>query len=149
MGSLVFAAQVRVAFGFIRDYEDENRVLVLPLNNNIHRKVPGRAYRLVDDRIEWELDGVDITADEAMAPPNQARNDKLAEVVEWMTERLSDGCVDTDTLDQDALDAGISKRTYWRAIKDIPVVCTKSRIGECGKWFVSLPGSSEHEDLGF
>ena len=52
MGSLAFVAQARVAFGFFRDNEDEDRVLVLPLKNNIHRKMPGRAYRLVDDRVE-------------------------------------------------------------------------------------------------
>jgi len=84
-----------------------------------------------------------------MAPPKQDRGDKLAEAVEWLTERLSAGCVESDTLEQDALNAGISKRTYRRARKDIHVVCTKSRFGEGGKWFVSLPGSSEHEDRGF
>jgi len=128
MGSLAFAAQVRVAFGFIRDYENEDRVLVLPLKNNIHRKVPGRVYRLIDDRVEWEPDGIHVTADEALDPPKQARGDKLAEVVECLKQRLSAGCVDADTLDQDALDAGISKSTLQRARKVIGVVSTKSRL---------------------
>jgi hypothetical protein len=52
-------------------------VLMLPLKNNLHRRVPGLAYRIAEGngagRVEWETEGVDITADEAMAPQSASK----------------------------------------------------------------------------
>jgi hypothetical protein len=149
MGSLAFTAQARIAWGFIKDHEDPDRVLVLPLKNNIHRTVPGRAFRIVDGRVEWEDDGVNITADEAMEPPKTKAGGKVEEAVSWLRDRLADGCVESEKLEADSVEHGISKRSYWRARKELGVVCTKSRMTSDGKWFVSLPEQETSENGSF
>jgi RecA-family ATPase len=67
MGSIAFVAQARVAWCHVRDANDPERVLWLPLKNNLHKRVPGLAYKIVEPgRIEWQDGAVETTADEAM-----------------------------------------------------------------------------------
>jgi hypothetical protein len=42
MGSLATTAQARIAWAFVRDFNDEDRVLFLPLKNSLHKRVPRR-----------------------------------------------------------------------------------------------------------
>ncbi len=69
MGSIAFVAVARIAWAFVRDHEDADRVLVLPLKCNIGKSPPGLAFRIVDGRVEWEDGPVHTSADEALEPP--------------------------------------------------------------------------------
>ena len=48
MGSVAFTAVARIAWAFIADQEDQDRVLMLPLKNNTHRRPAGLAYRIIE-----------------------------------------------------------------------------------------------------
>lgn len=144
MGSLAFVALARSAWAFVADTENKDRVLFLPLKSNLAKQPPGLAYSIVDGRVVWEADAVNVTADEAMnASPKQASPDKLDEAMDWLRERLSGGCVESQQLTQDAEAAGISFRTYQRAKGKLGCRSVKSRLEFGGKWFVSMPDSSQ------
>ncbi|HET6324657.1 MAG TPA: AAA family ATPase [Planctomycetaceae bacterium] len=142
MGSIGFTAQARVAWAFVQDQDDSERVLMLPLKNNLHRRVPGLAYRIAEGngagRVEWETEGVDITADEAMAPPSASKGtSKLDEAVQWLKTRLASGCVTSNQLTTEAGDAGIASKTLWRAKDKLKVRASKSQSVK-GEWYWAL-----------
>ena len=81
MGSLAFVAAARAAYALVKDQNDPQRRLFLPLKNNVGRDMIGYAFtvetvRLADDietsRIVWEHEAVTITAEEAMTPVGDA-----------------------------------------------------------------------------
>ncbi len=138
LGSIAFVAVARIAWGFIRDHEDDERVLMLPLKNNLCRTPPGLAYRIVDRRVNWEPDEVHTTADEALEPPKRGpQANKLPEAVEWLRGRLEEGCQESNQLEREARANGITKATFRRARKELNVRATKSTMD--GAWYVSLP----------
>jgi putative DNA primase/helicase len=143
MGSVAFTAVARIAWAFIADQEDQDRVLMLPLKNNLHHRMPGWAYRIIDveghetGRLEWEDHAVSISADEALEVQKGKQPEKLSEAVEWLRNRLSAGCCESTALESDAKAAGITRATLWRAREKLRVRATKGRID--GKWWVSLP----------
>jgi len=149
MGSVAFTAYARLAWAFIKDHEDDGRVLMLPLKSNVGRKSPGLAYRILEGdtagKVEWEEHGVDISADEAIAGPEPGTKSKLTEAVDWLKTRLATGCVESHQLEQDAEAAGIAVPTLWRARKRLGVRAVKSQ-GKHSQWFVSLPNTPD-EDL--
>jgi putative DNA primase/helicase len=141
MGSVAFVAVSRIAWAFIRDHEDTDRVLVLPLKNNLSRSAPGLAFRIVDGRVEWEEGAVHTSADEALEPPKPGKApERLGEAVEWLRKELGDSCRESKQLELDAREAGISKATLWRARKELSVAASKG-AGD-GKWYVRLPDAS-------
>jgi putative DNA primase/helicase len=147
MGSIAFMAVARIAWAFIRDRDDWDRVLMLPLKNNLHRPIPGLAYRIVDGergcRLEWEADPVPILADEAIEDKRSGKAPaKLEEAVDWLRDQLANGSSESKQLEDDAAEADISKATLWRARERLKVVATKIR-GIKGGWMVSLPKSAE------
>lgn len=139
MGSLAFTAQARVAHAFVEDFNEPGRVLMLPLKNNIHAKMPGLAFRIVDDRLQWFEDEVTISADDAMnaGNGNARKRDKLAEACAWLKQRLHGSeAVESDALGKEAVEAGHAFRTYIRAKKEIGATSVKAK-GADGKWYVS------------
>lgn len=140
MGSLAFVASARIAWAFVTDANDQDRILMLPLKCNIAKRPPGMAYRVVDGCIEWEDGSIDISADEAMAAAAAPRKrDKMAEAIAWLKQRLADGMpVESDALLAEARAAGISFSTFKRAKTEAGVISTKER-GLHGRWMVSRP----------
>ena len=53
MGSLAFAAAARGVFGVVRDPDQEDRRLLLPIKNNIGNDRTGFAYRIRTDGLWW------------------------------------------------------------------------------------------------
>ena len=143
MGSVAFTAVARIAWAFIADQEDQDRVLMLPLKNNTHRRPAGLAYRIIEidgqqtGRLEWEEQPVTVTADEALEPHKGKQAVKLPEAIEWLQNRLSAGCCESIALESDAKAVGITKATLWRAREKLKVHASKGCND--GKWWVSLP----------
>jgi hypothetical protein len=140
MGSLAFVAVSRAAWAFVRDHEDTDRVLFLPLKNNLAKRMPGMAYRIKDVGVVWEDGEVDISADDAMANLADGKKDgsKLDKAIAWLKQRLADGEeAESDGLAQEAKAAGIAFTTYRRA-KDEVCISRKGKKWEGGKWFARL-----------
>jgi len=148
MGSLAFTAQARIAWAFVQDHEDENRILFLPLKNNLHRRIPGMAFQIVDDgRLRWETGEVTVSVDDAMNPPKERSRDKLNEAVAWLQQRLADGEVESNECCDDAKEAGIAFRTYRRAKEELNISSRKDRGTRKGKWFLSIPASHKTQGV--
>lgn len=145
MGSLAFTAQARIAWAFISDQEDPERVLFLPLKNNLHRSLPGLAFSVTNEGVVWESEEITITADEAMEPRKGKAATKLNRAVDWLKNRLAGDCVASDVLEHEADKAGISRRTYWRARKELNVIAVKDRSSREKRWFISLPDLPSEE----
>jgi len=144
LGSVAFVAQARIAWAFCRDNQDDDRVLFLPLKNNLHKQIPGLSFRIAGGIVEWEDGEVTISADEAMAEPRGPKPDKLVEAVAWVKQALAQGCVASDTLNADAEAVGIKFATLKRAKKEVGCVVVRSERHN-GQWFVSLPSEVQGE----
>jgi len=98
----------------------------------------------VDRRVNWEPDEVHTTADEALqAPQRGPQSTKLPAAVEWLRGRLEEGCQESLQLEKDAVANGITKKTLWRARKELKVRSVRSTTDS--RWYVSLqdaPGAS-------
>lgn len=142
MGSLAFTAQARAVWGFIPDADDNERILLLPLKNNLSKKIPGLAFSIVDGIVVWEEDPVDISADEAIQNLSSSKPQKgvVAEAADWLRERLAGGQrVESDALNAEAKENGFSVSTFRRAKAAVGAQSKRGLKYEGCKWFISLP----------
>ena len=70
-GSLAFVAAARAVFVVVRDNDDQDRRLILPIKNNLGSDSTGFAYRVQQASnlapvIEWEPETISISADDAL-----------------------------------------------------------------------------------
>ena len=75
LGSTALVGQCRFAWVFSRDLQNSDRLLMTRAKGNIAKDVGGLSCRLVADpgedhpKVIWDSDPVNMTADEALAPP--------------------------------------------------------------------------------
>ena len=142
MGSLAFAAASRAVWAIVKDPDDPLRRLFLPAKLNLGEEPAGLAYRVVDGRVEWEPDPVEMHADDAFraetagpSKPDRAAVRESAE--EWLREYLSGGPRPV----KDVIDAGrdhdFSERTLQRAFREIGGRSRKDKESGFRHW--SLP----------
>ena len=70
MGSLAFVAAARAAWAVVKDKQDSDKRLFLPIENNLAADIVGLSYSVVEKNgypcMEWSPDPVTMTVDEAM-----------------------------------------------------------------------------------
>jgi hypothetical protein len=138
-----------MVWGIVRDADDEDTRLFLPVKCNICQRPPGLAFRIQERAsVAWESGEVTTTIDTAMSKLAEKDRDggKLEEACEWLRSRLADGKeVESEALMDEAMKVGTSSRTHIRAKKEIGVKSRKGRSEEGSKWFVSLPRVNGHD----
>ena len=153
MGSMAFVAAARAAYAVTKDKDDPSGVrrLVLPIKNNLGNDQTGLAYSLDSTFslnrqpvVRWEPEPVEISADEALRPRVQERDEdsgELGEAQRWLLDILGGGPVAAKLVMERARKDGISKRTLDRAKKLANVIAAKGgfKVG----WTWCLPC---HED---
>jgi len=125
-----------------RDPDDENRRLFLPVKNNLAPLGQGLAFRLeqrivaepgiVASFVIWDAAPVTITADQALAATDVAREDAASprtEAEEYLRDKLSAGPVPVKEVDEHARALGIAPRTLGRARKALRVHTVKDGFG--------------------
>lgn len=89
MGSVAWVNAVRAAHLFVRDPEDYDKRLFLPMKMNLAKERKGLSYEIVPAgslaRINW-LGEVDVTADEAVN--NAPTTPKQKAAAEWLIEKF-------------------------------------------------------------
>jgi len=114
-------AAARAAFSVSKDKDDELRRLVLPVKNNLGPDEGGLAYRVGTEngvpRIEWEPEGVHITAEDALSPDHGEHSERQG-AAQWLREILADDPLASKTVEKMARDAGYAWRTVQRAGKE-------------------------------
>lgn len=156
MGSVAWVNAVRAAHMFVRDPDDDDRVLFVPLKMNVARRPSGLAYAIRPTeadpdlaRVEW-LELVDQTADEAIGQKSKKSRGVVA--VEWLAERFRIRREwPSDELKRDADEAGISKNALWSPeVSGLPI--RKSRrvdaAGEVHWFWIAQEGWPPPNDAG-
>lgn len=130
------------------DPNDTERRLLTNIKSNLVEHPLGRAFRLIDGRVEWEEEMLDMTADDVMAAireSKRARNvdrrvEKYDPAVDFMTELLTSGPVPVKTIEAEGKAAGFTQAQLRYAFKKLGGR-TQKATGKNGGWMWILPGT--------
>ena len=111
-GGLSLRAAARMAQVLAADPLDPARRLMLPLKSNIVALGSGMGYRIEGQRVIWDNDPVETTADEALC--NAGGDEECRRAVRWLDELLAAGAVAAKQVHADAKAMGISRRMLER-----------------------------------
>jgi len=145
MGSLAFAAAARAVWYVSKDRDDPARRLMLPVKMNLCPDPTGMEYRLVDGRLEWEEEPIQMTADDALAAASERSGSDPTErehAAEWLRDLLSAGPLPSLEVQEQARECGFSMATIRRAKALAGVKVVKSGFEKGSKWLWKLPPSS-------
>ena len=121
-GSLAFTATARACWLVAKDQDDDTRRLLLPSGSNIAPDMGGLAYRIVTVQtrvgevpvLDWENEGIDLDASEALQLDSDERTEKH-EAADWLRELLRDGRMTAGDVRKTANAVGLAWRTVQRA----------------------------------
>jgi putative DNA primase/helicase len=150
IGSVGFINYCRAGFIVTPDAQDESRLLLMPSKMNIAPIKYGLAYRIgshlltqdgvdiITSQICWELDPVQISADEALAAHeyDDERSAK-AEASDFLTVALAAGPRPAKEVSDEATARGITPKPLRDARRALGVLTEKD--GMAGGWVWSLP----------
>ena len=146
-GSQAYVAIVRVAWIVVKDASDSTRRLFLTVKNNLACDTKGLAFRLADGkRVEWEPEPVHISADEALAAENKARQQpgKRDTAIEFLRELLSAGPMYVKRVYTLGGTRGLSERTLDRAKSKAGIKSQKLMTPPGMRSFWHLPDMEPH-----
>lgn len=144
-GSLAFVAAARAVFAVAKDQNDASRRLVVPIKCNLSKDGTGLAYRIGERDgapvIEWEVEPVTVSAEEALAAANQDNESRSQtdEAVDWLRRELDSGPAKAADVQKQARLAGISDKALRRARERLGIRPHKTEFS--GGWTWAL-----HED---
>jgi hypothetical protein len=142
MDSLAFTAVSRAVWGVARDPRDPERRLWLPVKMNLNIPPAGLAFRIVDDKVQWETEPVTeawqevVDTNRAAEGPRQTRRE-FAEL--WLRDLLSDGKRPQAEIEKRAKALDLYGRPLTTAKANLGIVSTKEGFGGTGEWFWTLP----------
>jgi putative DNA primase/helicase len=161
IGSVAFIAAARAAFAVMKDPDDENRRLFLPVKNNLAPMGHGLAFRLtqhlvtttagdtVASAVTWDNTRVTNTADGVMAAnaggnvPHTAKS----ECVEFLQDILAGSWMEVADITAEAISAGL--HSEGKELKDnkpmraaraaLKIETKREGFGKGAKYFWALP----------
>jgi len=145
-GSLAFVAAARAVFSVVKDPDDPDRRLFLPIKNNLGDDRTGFAYYIETAEndapvIQWEDELVEVTLEEMADAVTDRKQQPIQQVMDWLEALLSAGEVLQGKVKEQAEDRGYAWGTVKRAKKKLGVKSTKHRFD--GKWTWKLPVASQ------
>jgi hypothetical protein len=144
MGSLAFIAAARASWLLGRDPEHDSRRLFLPIKNNLVRDPSGLAFEIVDGRLEWSPNRIDVDTDSVLADDGEQTS--RARAGDWLVSVLAPGPVLVSHLRATAEVAHIGWRSIERAKTDLGVTSARSGgVGGAGSWSWKLPLETPEE----
>lgn len=150
-GSVAFTGAPRAVWGVVKDKDNPERRLFLPLKNNLGPDTHGLAYSVESwrlegsdpsintSRISWETQAVTVTADEVMNEQEDDGNSALDEAEDFLKDALSFGARPVVDIHNGARKAGISQRTLNRAKSKLRIKSVRSGFGPDSKYTWVLP----------
>ena len=143
MGSLAFIATARAAFIVTKDPDNPHRRMFMPAKNNIAKENVGLAYSIVEAEngapvIAWEPDPITITADEALAIPQQnTERTNTDEAVDFLKILLSKGPVHATEVNKQAKQLGLNEKPLRLAREKLKI--KPKKVDFDGPWVWALP----------
>lgn len=141
-GSIGFVAAARVVWGFGKD-PDTDQLVMVPIKNNLAPMGQGIGYTIEDvngiPRIKWGC-AINVSADDALSSELRERSDRGArgeEARDWLKEILNNGPVPEPQIKAKAQHEGLKWRTVRRAKVALKVRSQKTSMG--GGWSWELP----------
>ena len=161
-GSIGIAAAARSVLLLARHPNAEGECVLAHVKCNVGplmsaqrvRPVPAMAGEVATSCLEWLGEAPGLTADQLVAPPvKEEPEDRsaLAEAQDFLKERLADGARHlSKSIQKDALDAGIARKTFHRARKSLPIAAKQFVDPETDKrgWYVWWTGPVDHQPSG-
>jgi DNA polymerase I-like protein with 3'-5' exonuclease and polymerase domains len=161
IGSQAYIAAARIGHMAVEEYEEDEsgrnqptgRSLFTNPKNNMVRKMPTLAYRMVEQeldggvkaaRVMWE-DIVDITADQAVAAATPSKRKDQSGPMVFLQTMLTNGPATVRIVEQRAAECGISKDQLKRAKQKLNVKAFKEAGTVDGQWFWCLPEDAPQE----
>jgi putative DNA primase/helicase len=148
MGSLAFVAAARAAYVVTKDKDNPARRLVMPAKNNLAKSGTGLAYSVVESEengapvTAWELEPVDITADEALAQPENSEEQTNTDwAIDFLQDLLSRGPIQALDVHKNAKQASVTSKSLRRAQSKLGIKPQKD--GFIGGWVWALPHSED------
>lgn len=141
MGSLAFTAAARMVWSVMKDPDEPERRLLLPVKSNIAGDSHGLAYRLIAGKLTWDEGAVVSTADEVERTGESAPlPGEFDDAIGWLRGALAGGPAGATDLIAQARGNLISERTLKRAKRELGVVSAR-RTSPNGspEWVWSLP----------
>jgi hypothetical protein len=157
IGSIAFTAAPRAAFLVTKDPEDNSRCLFLHGKNNLAAPPRGLAYRveqlmigkhkdILGSRVAWELDPVDITADQAFGAQS-ANLTATDDAVDLLSTLLANGPMQVKEIEAEGRAAcllgegqPISQSKPFRLARDkLGIKPYQPKGQKSGGWFWALP----------
>lgn len=149
-GSIGIIGAARVGLMVGRDPEDDNRLILASVKNNIARRPDSFAFRLVAGSmnsgvavIKWEGTST-LTAQDLVSEPAQSRSRAVDEAELWLKQQLISGPRPAAEMYELAEAAGIAQRTLKRALKKVGEA-RKIGFGSEGQWVWRLIKESPKE----
>jgi len=140
IGSIAFTAAARIVQAVAADPEHDDRRILASIGCNLAASPVALAYTLAEGRLCWEADpvaGVDVET--LLAGPTADREERR-EADAWLRQMLADGPVESRQIQRNAEQAGLSRRTLFRAKARLGVEAERiGGVGGGGKWYWRLP----------
>ncbi len=143
-GSLAFTAAARAVWLVAKDSENENRILFMPIKQNLSKNNGGFAYSIESSQgnglpiIVWEKGRVIEDVNSLLQTQNPEDRAQWKEAYDWLKERLSNGeYVPAKEIYKEAYEFGISKDVLKKASRKLKVI--KEKEGFQGAWTWRLP----------
>jgi hypothetical protein len=148
MGSIGFAAAARIVYGIMKDPDDPERRLFVPIKNNIGQDKTGFVYKIKPiiiesekietSRIDWLHEKIDKTANELLNPIVPHTSPKLEEVKQFLNKMLINGSVSLSEIRKEADKLGFSVNRLYKAKEELKIYETESFGKKRGKiWMLS------------
>jgi hypothetical protein len=149
MGSLAWVAAARMAWGIVRDDEDQTARLMIPLKCNLAADATGLSYKIMDvdgvPATAWSSEPVTKNIDElltAMAG-GKRQSPQRQGVIAWLRDLLASGRLPSDDVWAKANEAGHSERLMKWAKNELGVRAYREGFGDGAKWYWELPFGSK------
>lgn len=147
-GSTAFGAVARSVMAVVRDKENSERRLVLPVKNNLADDGKGLAYSLhVENEtvsIIWEDQFVTASVDAYFTHEKKDRAHEVNEAVSWLKTILKDGGLSSKEVAMLGEENGFSLASLRRAKDKAGIITKRKGYGSEGAWWCELPSKVDN-----
>ena len=153
IGSIGYIAAARAAFVVVRDENEEDKRLLIPLKNNIGNDKTGLAFKIESHQLEnniktsrilWLNETITTTADEVISLQDQpVDKSSIEEAEEFLCALLADGGKPANDIKKLAESEMISDRTLRRAKSKLSITVQREGFGKGSKslWYLPIKES--------
>lgn len=150
-GSIAYSALARTVWLVAEDRDSKGRRLMLPVKNNLAPDQTGLAYSIIDGRVIWDAEPIDVTANEALADgPDEGAGRRgggtpkrtVEQAAEFVTAYLAEhGESPSNDIFTAGAAKGFSRDALYRCKDFLGIRPHKNGFGKDAPWSWNLPAN--------